>query len=134
MKTFYIVRGLPSSGKSTVASSIVGKENNIAADDYFYTLGKGEYAFDMSKIHLAHKYCLEKVEELLKQGIEKVAVSNTSTYAKDVKTYKELGEKYGYTVFVITVEKWHENSNSHNVPIETLDKMENTLKQTIKLR
>ena len=133
-KIFYIVRGLPSSGKSTVASNIVGAENNIAADDYFYQLGNGEYAFDPTKLHLAHKWCYSTLETKMESGEPLLAVSNTSTRESDVRSYYELGAKWGYQVFVITVEKWHTSSNNHNVPVETMDRMESQLKQSIKLR
>ena len=134
MSIFYIVRGLPSSGKSTVATNLVGAENNIAADDYFYKLGAGEYAFDPTKLHLAHKWCYSTLEEKMSVGEPLLAVSNTSTRESDVRTYYELGTKWGYQVFVITVEKWHTGLNSHNVPTETMDRMETQLKQSIKLR
>lgn len=133
-KIFYIVRGLPSSGKSTVASNIVGAENNIAADDYFYQLGNGEYAFDPTKLYLAHKWCYSTLEAKMENGEPLLAVSNTSTRESDVRSYYELGTKWGYQVFVITVEKWHTSSNTHNVPVETMDRMESQLKQSIKLR
>jgi len=134
MSIFYIVRGLPSSGKSTVATNMVGAENNIAADDYFYNLGNGDYAFDPTKLHLAHKWCYATLEKKMSIGEPLLAVSNTSTRESDVRTYYELGTKWGYQVFVITVEKWHAGLNTHNVPTETMDRMETQLKQSIKLR
>ena len=134
MKTFYIVRGLPSSGKSTVASNIVGVENNIAADDYFYMIGNGEYAWSEEKLHEAHTWCYKTIEDKMRNGEPLLAVSNTSVRDRDVRPYYELGTKWGYQIFVLTVEKWHIGQNNHNVPVDVLDKMEKRLKNSIKLR
>jgi hypothetical protein len=46
----------------------------------------------------------------------------------------DIAKENGYTVFVIVVEKYHEEQNSHDVPIETIDRMEVNLKNSIKLR
>lgn len=133
-KDFYIIRGVPGCGKSTLGDSIVGPNNNIAADDYFYILGKGEYAFSFSELGNAHAWCQAEVEKRLKKGISKVAVSNTATFEKDVTLYKTLGEMYGYRVHIIVVENRHGGKNAHNVPEKSLEKMKNRLLQNIKLR
>jgi predicted kinase len=133
-RILYVVRGVPSSGKSSLADSIVGAENNIAADDYFYEIGNGEYTFDFRKLGDAHKYCQAKVKELLESGVPKVAVSNTSTRECDVNLYKKIGEDAGYRVFVLTCEKWHENTNSHGVPNKSIERMASQLKSSIKLK
>jgi hypothetical protein len=59
-------------------------------------------------------------------------VSNTLTTEKELKPYYELAEKYNYTVFSLIVENRHGGTNVHNVPEETLDKMEKRF--SIKLR
>lgn len=133
-KDFYLIRGVPGCGKSTLADSIVGANNNIAADDYFYILGNGEYAFSFSELGNAHAWCQAEIEKRLKRGVSKVAVSNTNTYEKDVTFYKSLAEKYGYRVHVIVVENRHGGVNGHDVPEKSLEKMANRLMQNIKLK
>ncbi|MHA1220024.1 MAG: AAA family ATPase [Candidatus Heimdallarchaeaceae archaeon] len=133
-KLLLIIRGVSGCGKTTLGNILVGEANNIAADTYFYELGDGEYAFDATKLGEAHAWCKRKVEELLKAGTPRVAVSNTSTRERDVNTYRYLGLDYGYTVAIMTVENWHEGVDAHNVPEETLVKMEQQLKNSIKLR
>ena len=61
-----------------------------------------------------------------------VVVSNTFTQEWEMKPYYELAEKYGYTVFSLVVENRHNGINTHGVPDETLEKMENRFE--IKLR
>ena len=43
MKKLYLVRGIPSSGKSDLADDLVGEENTFAADDYFYEKAAKEF-------------------------------------------------------------------------------------------
>ena len=66
-------------------------------------------------------------------GTEKVVVSNTFTTEREMKPYLNLAEKYGYTVFTVIVEKRHDNSDVHNVPIETKQKQAERLSKSIKL-
>jgi len=126
MKTLYIVRGLPGSGKSSLAKSIGGI--HIEADQFFMINGK--YNFDLSKLKLAHKYCQNQTEAWMKtDGTQvnnhKIVVSNTFTQEWEMKPYFELAEKYGYIVFSLIVENRHEGKNIHGVPDDKLELMKN---------
>jgi hypothetical protein len=63
-----------------------------------------------------------------------VVVSNTLTSEKELKPYIELAEKYGYQIVSLIVENRHGNKSIHDVPDETLERMEVRLKGSIKLR
>jgi predicted kinase len=134
MNTLFIIRGVSGCGKSTTANLIVGEENVCTADEYFYINGHGVYAFEFSKLALAHKYCKDKLERLMSEGVEKVAVANTSTRERDVEEYMEVAEKYGYRCVVLVVENRHGGESLHDVPEKSLEKMENQLRNSIKLR
>ena len=126
MKTLYIVRGLPGSGKSTFAKSIGGI--HIEADQYF--MENGKYNFDITKIKLAHNYCQTQTETWMKNdGIQvnssKIVVSNTFTQEWEMQPYYELAEKYGYRVFSLIVENRHKGENIHGVPDDKLEVMKN---------
>jgi predicted kinase len=121
MKTLYIVRGIPGSGKSTFAKELVEPGHAIEADMYF--MKDGEYKFDMKKLGAAHMWCKSTVESLMKESVEKVAVSNTSTRMSEMKDYFKLAEEYGYRVFSVIVENRHGGVNLHSVPEETLTAM-----------
>ena len=133
---FYIVRGVPGSGKTTFAQSICDKSKRAGlkahffeADQYFYD-SQGVYRFNRSEIGLAHNFCLENVKKALRAKLDVVVVSNTSTTENEVKKYLDLAVAAGYTTYVITVENWHGNSNVHSVPEEVISKMRKNLKES----
>lgn len=138
-----LVRGLPGSGKTTLARFL---ESNLrpeimtlcfAADDYFYD-NNDNYVFDMTKLGAAHAKCLskteaamanaERFEEIMKRAKQEfygttVIVHNTFTTAKEMKPYKELAEKYKFRLTSLIVENAHGNPSVHNVPDETMVRM-----------
>jgi predicted kinase len=124
MKTLYIVRGLPGSGKSTFAKTIGG--THFETDNFFMV--DGEYKFDGSKIKEAHNWCQNSVNSAMilnnTAGLnETIVVSNTFTQEWEMKPYYEMAETYGYKVFSIVIENRHGGVNEHSVPDEVLTKM-----------
>jgi predicted kinase len=143
-KILYLLRGLPGSGKSTLANQL--SDQVCEADSYFmvYTdpiTGQkqrhyydGVYEFDVNLLRQAHNDCKNLCEDYMKSGYETVVVSNTLTSEKELTPYTELAEKYGYQLVSLVVENRHGNRSIHDVPDETLERMETRLKNSIKLR
>lgn len=123
MKTLYIVRGIPGSGKSTFAQSLDCPV--FEADQYFIDSETGEYKFDGSKIKLAHNWCKLRVEQSMEDDSQKIAVSNTFTQEWEMDAYYELAKQYGYRVFSLIVENRHGGVNEHGVPEDKLEIMKN---------
>lgn len=126
MKDLILLRGLPGSGKSTLAKRICNQ--HVEADMYF--IQDGNYQFDASKLREAHEWCKNRTEEYMEQGYN-VVVSNTFTQENELEPYYKLAEKYGYRVFSLILENRHgesEDTNIHNVPKETIQKMKNRFK------
>lgn len=123
MKTLYIVRGVPGSGKSTFAQSLDCPV--FEADQYFIDSETGEYKFDGSKIKLAHNWCKLRVEHSMEDDFQKIAVSNTFTQEWEMDAYYELAKQYGYRVFSLIVENRHGGVNEHGVPEDKLEIMKN---------
>ena len=126
MKTLYIVRGIPGSGKSTFAKSL--GRTHFEADMFF--MKDGVYKFDVSKIKEAHKWCQDSVNTAMilnnTSGLnETIVVSNTFTQEWEMKPYFEMADQYDYRVFSIVVENRHGGINEHGVPEDKIEQMKN---------
>jgi len=135
-KTLWILRGLPSSGKTTLAKTLEDSLPNAiayAADDFHYD-DEGNYNWKPENIHKAHNWCQNNIMVVMEAGVENIIVHNTNTSEKEIKPYLDMANIYGYSVTSLIIEKRHDNSNNHNVPEEVVDKMEDRLRNSIKLR
>lgn len=121
MKTpkLILVRGLPGSGKSTFAKSLIGY-NRFEADQYFYK--DGIYKFDINYLGKAHERCQALTDEYLAAG-QDVVVSNTFTTKKELVVYFEIAKRYGIIPSVVLMQNnW---GSIHGVPEDALQKMKN---------
>ena len=133
MKELYLLRGLPGSGKTTLAKSIGG--SHVEADQYF--IRDGEYLFDATKLKYAHEYCKNQTGAWMKTdgervAVDKIVVSNTFTQEWEMKAYYDLAKEHGYTVYSLIVENRHEGENTHGVPVEALNRMEKRFEVKLK--
>ena len=128
MPQLILIRGLPGSGKSTLARHLVttnqmlnmfGSVNHYEADMYFIDK-HGNYNFDRSKLHQAHKWCMEKTREGLANN-HTVIVSNTFTTKKELKPYFEMASEFDIVPVVYLAQ--NQFKNIHGVPEETLRAM-----------
>lgn len=125
-KTLYLLRGLPGSGKSTIAKSLVGDKDYCHKEaDMYFVDRDGNYKFEPSKIKDAHAWCKEEIEFVMKYDHSPVVVSNTFTQEWEMEDYYKLAEKYGYRVHSLIVENRHGGSNQHGVPDDKLEIMKN---------
>ena len=124
MKELFLLRGLPGSGKTTLAKSIAGSKGWIKEADMYFVDSEGNYNFKPSQIKDAHAWCQEEVEFLMKYE-HRVIVSNTFTQEWEMQPYFDLAQKYGYRVYSLIVENRHEGVNEHGVLEEKLVQMKN---------
>jgi len=125
-KTLFIIRGIPGSGKTTLAKSIGAV--HFEADMYFMV--GNEYKFDVTKLKQAHAWCQDQVRISMKNsdktiGDLRIAVSNTFTQEWEMEPYVEMAKEYGFKVFTLIVENRHGGINQHDVPEDKIELMIN---------
>jgi predicted kinase len=121
MKTLILLRGLPGSGKTTLANALAGI--NIEADMFFISRETGEYKFDAAKLKYAHNWCQDVVEHWMTSEEQRIIVSNTFTQEWEMDFYYTLAKTYGYRVHSVIVENRHGGVNEHGVPDDKLKQM-----------
>jgi len=138
-KILYLTRGLPGSGKTTLAHQLTNSHSICEADKFFYDK-EGNYNWDGDKLNEAHNWCVSEVKVRMMDNARNeqfypiIVVSNTFTMESEMEPYIELAKKYGYIVISLILENRHGSVSKHNVPIKSLNKMEQRLRQNIKLR
>lgn len=124
MKTVVIMRGLPGSGKSSVADLM--KPHRTISMDHFWTKDGEPYHFNYSKlaeaINWTHKQFVEALEA--EDGAELIVVDNVN-YAKDhFQFFVDEAKKHGARVHFVHVERpLDELASSHGVPEEKVLQM-----------
>lgn len=108
-----LIRGLPGSGKSTMAREMLDYRH-LEADMYFEV--NGEYVYDASKIKAAHDWCVDMAKECLEQGLN-VVVSNTFVKNWEMQRYVDLG--YPFKIIELQ-QRWH---NIHGIPKDKIEMM-----------
>ncbi|EOQ97066.1 AAA domain protein [Leptospira wolbachii serovar Codice str. CDC] len=123
-KTLLALRGIPGSGKTTLAKTLsLSNGAPIFSIDSYFENELGEYTFEFQKNHIAYKECESKTKEALEEGIPFVIVDNTFTLDWELKPYERLANEFGYLFFVVTVENRHGGKNIHQIPEEQIEKM-----------
>ncbi len=132
MKTLYIIRGLPGSGKSTLGEKLADTYYNyhpkyggvfpysFSADDWF-TDHDGNYNFVPEELPQAHEDCRSRVLGAMLDGVENVAVCNTFSQSWEAEPYLKLCNMHGYTTVVIECQ--NQFGNIHGCPQEKINEM-----------
>lgn len=131
-KTCFLMRGLPGTGKSSVAKSLVGGGGQhviskvpdpeggtperyrfilcnhgvvCTTDAYFYEdwEGDSDYNFNPANIGRNHQLNQNAVSYAMSQGIPGIVVDNTNTQNWEMEQYVKLAAHYGYKIVVVQV-------------------------------
>jgi predicted kinase len=115
-----VLRGLPGSGKSTIAKAWI--DALICSADDYHMVGD-KYEWKPENQRAAHAWCLRHFVHLLQDGAPKILVDNTNITIWEMAPYCALALAYDYKLTVFTVECDTELAvarNIHNVPRGTI--------------
>lgn len=112
-----LIRGLPGSGKTTLARRMRNRITDHFETDMFFEKD-GKYDADLTKLPEAHGWCLRKACESLCRG-RSVIVSNTFSQLWEMEGYIDAAKRYGADLRVIR--STGEFKSVHNIPDEQMD-------------
>lgn len=130
MNTILYIRGLPGSGKTTLAKTLTDLIDGgvrpemrvtveVSTNDWFDRFNDG--VWDGRLMRQAHTWCQNVVEEACRANDALVIVHNTGTQRWEIDPYRALAESFGYRLTVVTAEGAY--GSVHNVPPEKIEQM-----------
>ncbi|WP_432459161.1 ATP-binding protein [Agarivorans sp. QJM3NY_25] len=117
MQTLTLIRGLPGSGKSSLAASLAAV--HLEADMYFVD-ALGNYHYRGEEIAQAHQWCQQQTAAYLALAKD-VVVANTFVRQWEMAPYRALAKQYGARLKIICCTANY--SNIHGVSLDTIEKM-----------
>jgi predicted kinase len=96
-----VLRGLPGSGKSTVARKIVEQNPDaklFSTDDFFHNQTTGTYDFNTKSLPKAHAWNQYRTEQAMTECRTPIVIDNTNLSAQEAHAYVKLAKQYGYEV------------------------------------
>lgn len=116
-----LIRGMPGSGKTTLATQLAGETGVHLEADQFFTDQEGVYTFDGMKIGEAHEWCQDWTRNSLRLS-KNVFVSNTFTTLNELRPYFQISREFDITPTVILCQNdW---GSIHDVPVGVLLNMQ----------
>ena len=117
LKTVFILRGLPGSGKKTLIDKLITNLSNnyslkesdyliCSNHDYFLTnSNSNKYSnYNISELPRASANCLNTYIEGLSDNLPYIFISNTNSQYWEYENYLELAKLFGYKVKVLELE------------------------------
>lgn len=118
--TLLVIRGLPGSGKTTVAKNLVSSGLfDIYLEADIWMKEHGVYKFDPAKLEHCHQCCQVCAAQSLET--KNVIVSNTSLSRREVEVYRQIALRMNAHFQIMELKSpW---KSVHNVPTAKLREM-----------
>jgi predicted kinase len=137
MKTVQIYRGLPGTGKSTLAlkdpkkAAMLKRTDAYCSADAYFVDDEGNYNFVGWQVPIAHQWCWGKFIDAVAAGHECIVVDNTNTQRWEYENYIKLAKIFDYSVEIINTNQREgamsdtalAECNVHGVPLEAIVRM-----------
>uniref|UniRef100_A0A1I7W0J6 Smr domain-containing protein n=1 Tax=Loa loa TaxID=7209 RepID=A0A1I7W0J6_LOALO len=125
-----IMRGIPGSGKSYLASDLISGTNGAVFNTDKYFMQNGVYQFDPTKLDEYHQKNWKEAKDAIQQGVKVIIIDNTNIFVAHMKPYINLAVKNLYEIYFVEPEtEWKKNAkecarrNAHSVPEEKIAHM-----------
>lgn len=118
MQELVLIRGLPGSGKTTLAKKEYPDHTLVEAD--IWRMTKNGYAYDADDNKRAHDWCFLEAERQLRLGRD-IVVTGIYVTRIGVMGYKTLAAKYNAAFVVREVKGKHKSE--HGVPKSEMERM-----------
>jgi predicted ABC-type ATPase len=120
MNTLYIFRGVPGSGKTTVAELLKsfmseGVCKVFSADDHL-TDSEGNYKWSKEDSAIAHDKSFYDTSRAMRKSVKNIFVCNVFLKRRSTRRYTKLAEANNYRIVSLIVENYHGSENVHDVP------------------
>lgn len=114
-KRLILIRGLPGSGKSSLAEQIADQNDgmNYEADQFMVDV-QGNYEYRQDRLSLCHRQCFLAMSSAFGIGVSTVCISNTFTQLWEMKKYIDYAASNDIELTVIKAEGVKHNKK--NVP------------------
>lgn len=101
-RVVYLMRGLPSCGKSTRARELAGTSGIICeTDEFFYTEcgdDPGQYDYDKDRLDEARQWNLDRFRAALESGVSPIIVDRGNGLNAETRAYAVLASERSYRV------------------------------------
>ncbi|MEK7390532.1 MAG: AAA family ATPase [Patescibacteria group bacterium] len=126
-KVVYIMRGVPGSGKTTIARMLAGTTGRIHSTDDFFIGADGKYCFNPRELEGNHRRNFEAFCRSLDEGVPAVICDNTNVRRWQFEPHVRAARQRGYLMAIVamphpTVDE-AVRRNTHGVPAGAIQGM-----------